>query len=154
MTELQERAAVVDEAMSWLRTPYANSQNVKGHGVDCARFPLAVYTAVGIIPPTEVPTYPPDWNMHRNDEIYLDWVTKFATEFGQKRAGSYDIVGRAPLPGDFVLWRWGRTYSHGGIVTAGTQIIHSVRNIGVTLDDMQSHEELRVRPARLFSVWG
>lgn len=35
--ELQQRAAVIAEAESWLSTPYHHEARIKGHGVDCAQ---------------------------------------------------------------------------------------------------------------------
>ena len=138
------RSAVVAEALSWLRTPYAHRQRLKGVGVDCAQFPLAVYAACAVIPPTDVGPYAPQWHLHRGEELYLHWVARFAREIGPEAAQA----------GDLILWRYGRTFSHGAIVLAPPRVIHAVRCLGVTLDYATRNEDLRTRPARAFSLWG
>ncbi len=146
--EAAARAAVVAEALSWLATPYAHRQRLKGVGVDCAQFPLAVYAACAVIPPTDVGPYAPQWHLHRGEELYVSWVLRFAREIAPDAARPGDL-----LPGDFVLWRYGRTFSHGAIVLDPPQVIHAVRGLGVTLDDPTRNEDLRTRPARAFSLW-
>ena len=72
------RAAIVAEAMSWLGTPYAHRQRLKGVGVDCAQLPLAVYRACGLLPEVEPEAYAAQWHLHRGEELYLDTVARFA----------------------------------------------------------------------------
>lgn len=151
MTEADTRARIVAEALTWLATPYHHRARVKGAGVDCAQLPIAVYSDLGLIDPVD-PAYVRDWHLHRGEEVYLDFVTRWATEIGSRPAPG-QLIGLPPLPGDFVLWRWGRTYSHGAIVVDGSRVVHSYVGVGVTLDDMNQHEELRTRPARFFSLW-
>ena len=139
------RAAVVAEALSWLATPYAHRQRVKGLGVDCAQFPLAVYLACGVVPPeTDPGPYPTQWHLHRSEELYVAQVLRLARE----------IAPHAVQPGDLMLWRYGRTFSHGALALTRPRVIHAVRGAGVTLDDMTVNEELRTRAVRAFSVWG
>ena len=142
--ETAARAAVVAESLTWLRTPYAHRQRLKGVGVDCAQFPLAVYTACGLIPPTDVGPYAPQWHLHRGDELYLAQVLRLAREI--------DPAGARP--GDLLLWRYGRTFSHGAIALDPSRVIHAARGVGVTLDDADRNEDLRTRPVRAFSLWG
>ena len=139
---MTDRAAVVAEAMTWLRTPWMHMARIKGAGVDCAQFPAAVFEAVGMIEPI-APDYPQQWALHRGEELYVEWVLRFGRE-----------IERAELkPADLVVWRWGRTFSHGAIIVEPPTVIHAYRGIGVTLDNMDQHEELRTRPARFFSLW-
>lgn len=137
------RSAVVAEAMTWLGTPYAHRQQVKGVGVDCAQFPLAVYAAAGLIAPIRAKDYSPQWHLHRGEELYLDAVGRLARQIDADAAG----------PGDFAVWRYGRTFSHGAILLGGERIIHACRGVGVTLDDCTVNEDLRTRPRRIFSLW-
>jgi cell wall-associated NlpC family hydrolase len=138
-----QRERVLAEAREWLRTPYHAHARLKGVGVDCAQFPAAVYEAAGIIPHIE-PAYARQWHLHRSEELYLAWVGKFAREIPLEDA----------KPADFTVWRWGRTFSHGGILLGGGQVIHSYIGLGVMIDDIERHEELKRRPRRVFSVWG
>ena len=133
------------EAMTWLGTPYLHRQRLKGVAVDCAGLPLEVYEACGIIPHTDVGEYTAQWHLHHSEEIYLAWVEKFG------RAIDPAAVG----PGDFVVVRWGRTYSHGGIVLGPREVIHAFADARrVTIDDWAAHERLRGRPTKAFTFWG
>lgn len=139
--ECAQRAAVVAEARSWLRTPYHHAAQLKGAGVDCAMLPMAVYRAAGLIPEFEFDRYPPDWHLHRDEERYLGIVTRFAHE-----------VPEPTGPGDFVLYRWGRCFAHGAIIVGWPAIIHAVIHVGVALDDGNAGQ-LAGRPRRYFSLW-
>ena len=44
------REQIVQEAITWIKTPYVDGQGLKHCGCDCAYFPLRVYQAVGLIP--------------------------------------------------------------------------------------------------------
>src|SRR5438309_8526646 len=103
-------------ARSWLGTPYHHMGRVKGAGVDCAMFPLEVYREAGLIKSIEIPYYPQQWMLHRSEEIYLGVVQRHAREIEQ------------PAPGDFVLYHFGRCWSHGAIVLDWPLIIHALTN--------------------------
>lgn len=109
----EQRQAVITEARTWLRTPYHHKAKVKGAGIDCGQLLVAVYVACGFVEPFETGDYSPDWMLHREEERYLNWVKKFAIETDN------------PLPGDIVVWKFGRCISHGGIVVEWPKIIHA-----------------------------
>lgn len=114
---------VVAEAMTWLRTPYHPRGRVKGHGVDCVTFPVLVYAAVYGKEPSVPAKYSVQWHMHHDEEKYLAHVLEYADPID------------SPEPGDFVLWRFGRAFSHGGIIIDWPLVIHAHMENGVTLDD-------------------
>lgn len=143
MSERTQRPAVVAEALTWLGTPYHHAARVKGAGVDCGQLVAAVFETVGVIPAVVFPAYPPDWAMHRGDELYLDRVLELA----------HEIEG-PPQPGDIALWRFGRAWSHGSIVTEWPLVIHAYVGVGVLLEDATANQDLARRPVRFFSVWG
>lgn len=144
MTEAAERAAVVAEAMTWAGTPYHHHARIKGAGVDCANLPAAVYEAAGLIPHVQ-PEYAAQWYQHRDEELFLAFVTPYADEIDRATAG----------PGDFVIWRYGRTYSHGAVIIAPPTIIHATMTGGCAhLGDMDRDEDLATRPRRFFTLWG
>ena len=144
-TILQQREAVVREAMSWLRTPYHPRARIKGVGVDCGQFPAAVYHAAGVIPAIPVGRYSPQWHMHQTEQRYLAEVLSYAREIS------------CPLPGDFVLYHVGKGWAHGAIITGWPTIIHAVTGQGVTLGDASRDPFdgmlLRDRQPRFFSPW-
>jgi hypothetical protein len=66
---------------------------------------LRVYVDLGFVEPFDPRPYPPDWFLHRGEERYLGHLLARARRV------------ETPLPGDVFLIKYGRTYSHGGIVT-------------------------------------
>lgn len=137
-----QREEVVEEAKSWMGTPHRHAARVKGAGVDCGMFLLEVFERVGMIPHVEPEDYPHDWHMHRGEERYLAQVERYARK-----------IEGPPQPGDIVLYRFGRTLSHGAIVTSWPQIIHSHLGRGVVLDDAENNLELASRFMGFWSLW-
>lgn len=144
MTVLEQRSAVVAEAMTWLRTPWHHMGRVKGAGVDCAMFPLAVFSAAGVIAPFDVEPYPRDWHIHMREERIVPIVERFAREIeaGRERTG------------DLLVFRIGNVYSHCAIVIEpGRQGIHaSVRARMVTLCDLDRDWDLITSDRRAFTL--
>jgi cell wall-associated NlpC family hydrolase len=129
----EQRAAIVAEAESWLKTPFHDNARVKGSGADCAMFPLDVYSKIlGIVAPP-IPKYVQQWNLHRGEEVYLNYVLQ---------CGAIEIPEAEVQPGDFVLWRIGRCWSHGAIITAWPKIIHALNPRGVVRDDVSRDANL------------
>src|SRR4030081_1399453 len=108
MTELErKRASVVTEAVSWIGTPLHHAPRVKGAGIDCLMLLAELYERAGVAPHIDPPFYVPDWHLHRDAECYLEGLCRYASE-----------ISDPPLPGDIALFRFGRTFSHGAIVSA------------------------------------
>ena len=140
--EMKERAAVVQEALSWAGTPYHHRARVKGAGVDCGQLLAAVYENAGVVPPIHPGAYPPDWHLHRSEERYLAHVQEHAHQV------------EAPGPGDIVLFRFGRCISHGAVVVAWPRIVHAYVGMGVVEDDAETNPILASRLAGFWSPWG
>lgn len=109
------RAAIVEEARTWLGTPWHHQARVKGAGVDCGQFIIGAYINAGLVPHFETGDYPPDWMLHRSEERYLGWIERYL-----------DPV-EVPLPGDVAAWRYGHCFSHGAIVVTWPLILHAYR---------------------------
>lgn len=138
----QERFAVVKAAKEWLRTPYHHHARVKGAGADCAMFPLAVYQECGFIAQDfHPPEYSAQWHLHRSTELYLQAISSFTRE-----------IAGPPQSGDFVIFRFGRTFSHGAIVIDWPLIIHSYIPHGVVLSDALRDGELIGREKKFFEM--
>lgn len=119
------------EALSWQKTPYHHQGRVKGAGVDCAMLLAEVYSAVGLIPALDPKPYPADWHMHRDVERYLQQVLEYA------------VPTDTPLPGDVVLYRFGRCVSHGAIVIEWPMVVHAfMREGAVVLSDASRQADL------------
>jgi NlpC/P60 family putative phage cell wall peptidase len=138
------REAVVGEAKSWIGTPFHHAARIKGIGVDCLMLLAEVYEHAGIIGHIDPPFYVPDWHLHRDAERYLEGLVRYAHEIAGPPQGS------GPQPGDIALFRFGRTFSHGAIVTLWPRLIHAYWNIGVVQGDATLHP-LAHRPVRFFS---
>lgn len=123
---------VVAEARTWIGTPYHHHARVKGAGVDCAQILIAVFSAAGVIDAFDPGPYARDWHLHRSEEIYQQWLDRYGDRV--------DV----PEPGDVALYRFGRTFSHGGIV-APEGVIHAYRGRGVTVT-RSGEEPLAGRP--------
>jgi len=148
MTESEpaERAAVVAAARSWIGTPYHNCADVKGAGVDCGMLIVRAYVDTGLVAPFDPRPYPPDWHLHRSDERYLGFVFERCAEVA------------APQPGDVMIFRIGRCYSHGGIVTTAgpLTIVHAYHQARCVLEDEIAHDAFLCeasRKPRFFSYW-
>jgi cell wall-associated NlpC family hydrolase len=161
-TIAEQRASVIDEAMSWRGTPYIPSGRIKGvnGGCDCLTFLVGVFENAGIIPEGQpLPVYAHDWHLHNHTEYYLlgkddmPGVLHFCRE----------VDGSEMKPGDVVLWKFGLDYSHAAIVVDWPQIIHAFSRRPVGVDDalrktvlLKIHEVIALRntprPRRYFRV--
>lgn len=112
-TVTQQRAEVVAEARTWLRTPWHHEARVKGHGVDCANFLIGVYAACGLVAEFTPEQYPPDWMLHRSEEKFERYLLQYTNPVAEA------------LPGDIAMFKFGRTKSHGAIVGAWPTIVHA-----------------------------
>jgi cell wall-associated NlpC family hydrolase len=144
--ESAQRAAVVAAARSWIGTPYHNCADIKHVGVDCGMLLVRIFVDTGLCVPFDPRPYPVDWHLHRNEERYLGFV------FDRSRETT------APLPGDVMVLRYGRCYSHGGIVTGGNPltIVHAYYPArGVIEEEVARNAVLSdaARKPRFFSLW-
>lgn len=132
-------SVVLAEAKSWIGTPYHHQARVKGRGVDCATLLAEVYARAGAIATIDLGNYPMQWHLHRGAERYLGWLMDLGDEVTE------------PQPADVVVYRYGRCFSHGGIVLEWPRIIHSFSGVGcVYADGLKG--ALAERPHRFFRV--
>ncbi len=156
MTEAEQRTAVVAEARSFIGTRYHHMGRIKvardPHGaitdcggVDCATLLAEVFARAGAILPVRIAHYPPDWHLHRGAERYLSQLESVA----------HPVEEAAVRPGDIVLYRYGRAWSHGAIVVdpGWPAIVHAFWTTGCVHPDRGDGGELADRPRRFFSVW-
>lgn len=141
---MSRRAQVVQEARSWLGTPYHHQAAIKGAGVDCAMLLVCVYKAAGLVPADLDPRpYSPDWHMHRGEELFLGWLERCGERVDLPRAG------------DVAVWRFGRTYSHGAVVTSDDgEIVHALMAAGLVTLGHVRETELAQRQAQYWRVRG
>jgi cell wall-associated NlpC family hydrolase len=144
--EIEQRAAVVAEARKWIGTPYHNCADVKGAGVDCGMLIVRVFVDTGLCAPFDPRPYPADWHLHRSEERYLGFVFDRCSDVTE------------PQPGDVMVVRIGRCYSHGGVVTNAKPlaIVHAFFQAHRVLEEEVAHNIVLSDPARkprFFSYW-
>jgi NlpC/P60 family putative phage cell wall peptidase len=142
----EQRARVVAEARTWLLTPYRHGADLRGVGVDCGMFIVRIFVDLGLTPPFDPRPYAPDWMIHRNEEKYLDFFN------------SRCAPGSDPRPGDIALFRYGRSYSHAGVVTQTDPdaIIHASHDAGCVIEERLAQNPALTDPRRkraYFSIW-
>lgn len=137
------RQAIISEAYSWLKTPYHACAKVKGVGVDCGMLLIAVYSTGGDMPEFDPGPYSPEWHKHRSEELYLNHMLRFFDEIPLAEA----------VPGDALVYKYGRTWSHGAIVVGENEVIHAYKGMGVILSTIGDYP-LDNRVPRAFRLKG
>lgn len=154
--EQEEREKVVAEVRSWIGTPYHHMACVKGAGVDCGQIIKATYEATGMIEPFILEKYAHDWHFHRDEEAYLGSLTLYCDLISE---GDLTLDERAedpdfrPLPGDVIMFKIGRTYSHGCMVTEWPLVVHANHGSDCVEEIVALGSVMARRPSRVYSVW-
>ena len=140
---------MVAAARTWIGTPYHHAADVPGRkgGVDCAMLLVRVYCDLGLVEPFDPRPYTRDWMLHRAEEKYLGFLLARAR------------IVEAPAPakaGDVILFRIGRCFAHGGIVskTEPMTMIHAHAQCGAVIEDEVERCPLAPRPRMIASYWG
>lgn len=140
--DASERARVVEEALSWLNTPYHPLARLKGVGVDCVMILAEVYERAGLIPHVDPGFYSVQQGLHSAEEVLEGIVLSHGREVAD------------PLPGDAVLFRFGRSYSHAGIMISPVRFVHAMASAGlVCLTDL-ADGEVADREPRFYTIGG
>ncbi len=134
------------EARRWLGTPYHHQADLQGVGVDCAMILVRVFCDLGLVEPFDPRPYTRDWMLHRDDERYLGVLLASARAV------------EAPEPGDVIMFRIGRCYAHGGIVTKADRLtlLHAYAPAGCVIEEeLRRNADLsrRIAAAKFFSHW-
>lgn len=141
---MTKREVVTAEARTWIMTPFHHEARVKGPqgGVDCGMLLIEIFRNAGLGVPDSVPHYSHDFMMHRGEEWYVETILRFCEELTEDA----EI-----LPADVVVWKHGRTFSHGAIVLAWPEVLHAYFPARmVTIDRVDTNPMLRERPHRFF----
>ena len=139
--EAQQRNAVVTEALTWLGTPYHHHARLKGVGVDCGQSLCAIYEAAGVTATIDPGAYSTAWHLHRSEELYIEWL---------QRAGA--VPTEQPRAGDVALFRFGRTFSHGGVLIDRHTVLHAYISQAVILTRLDE-APLAGRPVQFWTLW-
>lgn len=143
---MNKRVLVVAEARKWIGTPYHHQADILGSGVDCIMLVVRAFVDAKLVDPVDPRPYSDEWFQHQSDELYLNGISLRCTEIQNPRAG------------DIALFRYGRCYAHGGIVTAADPltIVHAYLPAGrVVEEEVSTNGDLMLpkRKPRFFSLW-
>ena len=141
MSEADTRAQVAAIALTWEGTRYVNEARIKGVACDCT-FVASVYEEAGVIPHFEIGSYSPQWHLHQREERYLNTVLRFARE-----------IEGPPQVGDLVLFKFGRVFSHSGIVIGWPTVVHAGFAERMVVRADASRGPLAERAQKFFSLW-
>jgi hypothetical protein len=83
--------------------------------------------------------------LHSHEELLVDFVLRYAHEIDEAQVG----------PGDVVLYRVGRSFSHAAIVVDWPrEIIHAHKLSNKVLAMRGDVADLEGKRRRFFSIWG
>ena len=111
------RAAILDEARTWLGTPYCHQASAKGAGCDCLGLVRGVWRALYGAEPEMAPAYSPDWAEREGGETLLAAARRHLVE-----------IDRANMaPGDVLLFRMEAQapVKHAALLDEETRLIHA-----------------------------
>jgi hypothetical protein len=154
MTEIEiQRAAVVAEARTWLRTPYHTMGRIKNAGCDCYTLLLEVFGKVGLFTDKDEDVfYPRDWFLHTRNDHYKVRILRHAREMVEHFCSPTEMRS----PGNIVLVNVstprGSLDVHGGIISAWPKVIHSFPPC-VMEADARYHPALAGGRLEFFSPW-
>jgi cell wall-associated NlpC family hydrolase len=151
-----KRQDVVNAVRGWLNTPYHHLAKVKGAGVDCGQLVIAAFEEAGL-PVDDPGFYTCDWHLHRDEDRYIEFVSRYLVRaddaeatIRERNAHDYAIM----LPGTVIVFRVGRTFSHGGIVTQWPFFIHSSLPAGIVEEIDIRNSYVCDKPCRAYTYEG
>ncbi len=152
VAEAKGRLAFVNEAISWIGTPFVNCADVKGQAVDCAMLLTRCAVDTGLVPAFDPRPYAPHWHVHHDRELFIEFLTD--------RLGGREID--TPRLGDIAVYKFNRTFSHGAVIVNSAEVVHAwsgyrmvmrTRRDEAQLGQMQVFAESVPRPVRYFDLW-
>lgn len=106
---------VVEEALTWVGTPYHEQAQLKGIGVDCAQLIAGIAKGAGIETDLVIPTnYNAQHAINSDDEEMLRLIELYGC-----------TPTDTPEPGDLVAFKMGRSHGHLGILVSSTEFVHA-----------------------------
>lgn len=103
--------ALLQEARSWVHTPFFPFARVKGHGVDCVNLAAGIYLETGVINGFHPPPYSMDGGSHLAESALEKFIE---SQYGQLK--KLDL-SEPLMPGDLLCFEMGRVSHHVGLVT-------------------------------------
>lgn len=122
---------LVEEAKSWVGTPFMAHSRVKGAGVDCVNLAAALYLKTRFLDSFDPPPYALDGGVHNTRSQIIDWLEehpRFLAVWHKHGPGLYD-----PLAGDALVFKNAQSEHHVAVMLAGNHFIHAVNHRKVTI---------------------
>lgn len=128
------------ELLSWLGTPYMHMCGVKHRGVDCNQFIGASATIAGILNGYYYKIYAPDWYLHIDKEMILDYLEQHR----EKMKDGLDLI---QLPKDVELMRgdvlcfaiYSKVVNHSAVMLDDNTFINSAVGRGVCIYEFNDY---------------
>ena len=148
------RLKIIEEAFSWLGTPFVNNGDIKGRNgaVDCAMLLRRCYVDAGRLSEFDPRPYPPSWHVHQDEELFLQWIEKLG-----------GVQTDKPKVADIAIYQFGRCFSHGAVIVNSQEIVHAFAGAGMCVLSRMDEPVLAYRsktgnefprPMRFYNVWG
>ncbi len=140
------RTQLVDEARTWIHTPYVQRGQIKGVGCDCATLLYCVLRDAALMPEQGIGVFSPDWWAHTTDERYMREMLRHAG----KVAEAVCRASLKPEQGNIILCKTAgaHVYNHGAIITDWPRGIHAVKphvmEVDLTRDPMWMLKEVAI----------
>jgi cell wall-associated NlpC family hydrolase len=144
MNELEFREAIVEEAMTWIGTPYLKNGRIKGVGCNCAQFVYGVALGAGVLAnPKEPRWFTEQMAIHSREERLIEYVKSY---------GGVEIEEEDSTMGDLVLYKNGKGHGHAAIIINIPEIIHCLAPHGVQMGII-NEGRLSAYSRRYFTLW-
>lgn len=147
--EAEERARVINYAMTWIGTPFRDCGDVRGPqgGVDCAMSLIRWHADTNIIKDIDPRPYSAEWMLHNTEEKFLEVLT------GAIPTREVDH----PRIGDVIVYRFGKTFAHGALYIGNNEVLHAYKQSGMCHISQRTDTRLAKigswdRPVKYFEV--
>ena len=121
---MTSREQIINEARSWLGTPYLHQASVKQAGCDCLGLVRGIWRTFYGPEPREVEPYTPDWAERSGRETLVEAARESLTEIALSSARSGDVLIFRMAPD--------APAKHCAILSAPDRIIHAYWGRAVT----------------------
>lgn len=151
-----KRDDVVRASRTWRGTPYHHMAKVKGAGVDCGQLVIAAFQEAGL-KVDDPGFYTCDWHLHQDEDRYIEFVSRYLTRLDDAEATIRERYAHdcaTPSPASVLVFRVGRTFSHGGIITQWPFFIHSSLPAGMVEEIDVRNSYVCDRPCRVYGYGG
>lgn len=145
---------LIEAARSWKGTPYHHNAHVKHVGVDCGQLVIAAHVEAGLIDPIDTGFYTPDWHLHRDEDRYLKVVeahlARIDNDDASVDASILENSAYGAPSASVIVFRVGRTFSHGGIITEWPWFVHAYMPSGIVEEVDIRNTPMSARPMRIY----